>query len=263
MRVEPRLFGPGRHLPQGPEGHGIRRDEGLGHLRRGEIRRQQIGADGQGFLAGRVDARVRQFPVPRMEFGARRVDPFDEGAVVEKHEGADAGQLRAAIAGLVGVDDRLAIDAALQTSTGKVVIKTNDGGSGGVLSFGANGSLQYNSTGNLQINGQYYKLEASASSLISDMNSDTNGFYALAATGTGLLGVGTNTNPVGSFAGTVEGLGNSMSSTAISFNNSTSNIGIIGYLTGTVADLHVTGVNTTDTYTVGPVGSIGGLVGQS
>ena len=157
----------------------------------------------------------------------------------------------------------VAIDAALQTSTGKVVIKTNDGGSGGVLSFGANGSLQYNSTGNLQINGQYYKLEASASSLISDMNSDTNGFYALAATGTGLLGVGTNTNPVGSFAGTVEGLGNSMSSTAISFNNSTSNIGIIGYLTGTVADLHVTGVNTTDTYTVGPVGSIGGLVGQS
>lgn len=158
----------------------------------------------------------------------------------------------------------VAIDALLNvTGAGGIVIKTNDGGSGGGLSFGASGRVQNASgTGSVQINGVNYTLETSAANLITAMNSNLAGNYALVGNGTSMGAVTTNTNAVtGTFSGTLEGLGNTLGAASITWNAGGSNIGIVGFLTGTIADLHVTGVNTT--VSGGASNDVGGLVGQS
>jgi filamentous hemagglutinin family protein len=156
----------------------------------------------------------------------------------------------------------VAIDALLHpTGAGGIVIKTNDGGSGGGLSFGASGRVQNGGAGSVHINNVNYTLETSVANLILAMNSNANGVYALVGNSTAMSGVGTNTNPVSSFAGTVEGLGNTFTATNVNWTAGGGNIGIIGYLTGTIADVHVTGANTT--VSGGASNAVGGLVGQS
>jgi filamentous hemagglutinin family protein len=120
------------------------------------------------------------------------------------------------------------IDAAVTASgAGKVVLITNDGGSGGDYSFGFSpagfaGSLSFSGAPNtgqaLNINGQPYTLIYSEADLV-NVNNNLGGFYALAAP----LELNTflfTDSPVAStvatpFTGVFTGLGNSISGLSI------------------------------------------------
>jgi filamentous hemagglutinin family protein len=165
----------------------------------------------------------------------------------------------------------VAIDAVVSSTGagGGVVIKTNDGGAGGGLSFGSGASLNFNNAGGqtLSINGSSYTLVYDQATLIADMNAAiASSHYAL---GNGFALSTTYTDlgaPVSSFAGTLEGLGHTLSGLTITQQAGTgagNNIGLIGSLSGTVADLNLTSVSITDAYTGGPVNYIGGLAGFS
>lgn len=161
----------------------------------------------------------------------------------------------------------VAIDANLSVTgaSGGVVIKTNDGGSGGGLSFGSGSSLTYNNLAGqaLTINGSSYTLVYDQATLVSDLNAAlSTDHYALGkgfTLSTTYIDVGA---PVTSFAGTLEGLGHGLSALTITQTAAADNIGFIGSLTGAVADLNLTGVNVADSNT-GVVNHIGGLAGYS
>ncbi len=120
------------------------------------------------------------------------------------------------------------IDAAVTASgAGKVVLITNDGGSGGDYSFGFSparfaGSLSFTGAPNsgqaLTINGQPYSLIYSEADLV-NVNNNLGGFYALAAP----LELNTflfTDSPIAStvatpFTGVFTGLGNSISDLSI------------------------------------------------
>jgi filamentous hemagglutinin family protein len=166
----------------------------------------------------------------------------------------------------------IAIDAPMTISgPGGLVLVTNDGGTGGDLSFGLSdtgfaGSVQYTGTPNtgqsLSINGTPYTLLYSMSDVQSVNNSATTlaGDYALAKpiTATGLAapigtdGAGNVLNSGNGFNGTLEGLGNAISNLTV--NSPTTNyVGLFGYIgaSGTVANLQLTNANVTGLNDIG------------
>ncbi len=114
------------------------------------------------------------------------------------------------------------------TGTAQVVLKTDDGGTGGDYSFVDGGSLSFTNTPGggqgLTINGQAYTLVYSQADLL-NINNDLGGFYALAAplnlaplNSAGTAGTATifSAAPIASlvsqpFTGTFTGLGNTIS----------------------------------------------------
>ena len=92
--------------------------------------------------------------------------------------------------------------------TGALTLTTNDGGTGGALSFGPKGHVTFLSTTNsLTINGAAYTLVADATLLNTDITADPTGDFALAADSNA------SGNPIeigSTFEGIFEGLGNTI-----------------------------------------------------
>jgi len=99
------------------------------------------------------------------------------------------------------------------TGTGGLALLTNDGGSGGALSFGPSGNVTFqNLTSPLLINGNAYTLVNSVASLIQTGGS---GFVALAQSYDASQDGTYASSPVETLSGTFEGLGNTISNLSI------------------------------------------------
>jgi filamentous hemagglutinin family protein len=140
------------------------------------------------------------------------------------------------------------------TGAGGLALTTNNGGSGGSLSFWPGASVQFQGTnvdgtaqGSLTVQGNSYSLVNSMTGL-SNMNTGSGSYTALAIP---LTSTTTYTGPVvSSFAGNFEGLGNTVSNLTI--NGTTSYIGLFGSNSGTIRDLGLIG---------GSVGNANGATG--
>ena len=156
------------------------------------------------------------------------------------------------------------------SGAGGVVLKTNDGGSGGDYGFGFGnngfaGSIDFTGTPgagqSLTINGTAYTLLYSMSDL-QNINSNLGGNYALAnslnaASTTGWTPLGGGS--FAAFAGRFDGLGNTISNLTINSNNEY--LGLFGNSSGTVRDIATIG---------GTIGGaslesdfVGGLIGSN
>ena len=161
----------------------------------------------------------------------------------------------------------IGIDATLSaTGTAGLTLTTNDGGTGGVLSF-SGGNVTFASTSEaLTINGVVYTLLGSMAD-VQAINSGLSGNYALEnsldATGVsswnpiGTDGAGNVTNSGNGFTGTFEGLGNKISNLTISDGTITTYVGLFGYSSGTIRDIGLVGG------TVTGLDYTGALVGES
>ena len=113
----------------------------------------------------------------------------------------------------VTVQSAVAVDG-----TGAVSLVTNDGGSGGTLSFISGGSLTFaGTTNNLSINGKAYTLASSLPALAADIAANRSGRYALSASYDASEDGKYRRAPVGKvLKGTFNGLGNTISNLSIS-----------------------------------------------
>jgi hypothetical protein len=106
------------------------------------------------------------------------------------------------------IEDPIAVSGA-----GGVTILTNDGGSGGALSFQGKGSIGFlGLTNALSINGATYKLEDTIAGMASDIAASSWGNYALAASYNAKSDPVYTASPIPTtFSGNFEGLGNAIS----------------------------------------------------
>ncbi len=103
------------------------------------------------------------------------------------------------------------------TGTGGVSLVTDDGGTGGALSFAATGNVNFpNLTSSLTINGAAYTLVGNVATLASDIAANSTGDFALArsydAEGDGTYA---SSPVVTTFSGSFEGLGNTIKNLTI------------------------------------------------
>jgi hypothetical protein len=184
--------------------------------------------------------------------------------------------------------------AVADNSSGAVSLVTNDGGSGGTLSFVSGGSLSFPGTSNgLSINGAAYTLVGNLSTLATDIASNAGGSYALAGNYNAAPDGTYSASPIATqFAGNFQGLGNTISNLSISTtgknpprdiglfsSNGSSGVianvvlqdadvdasgeealagGLVGQNAGVVSDTHIVGGIVTNT---GRHGDVGGLSG--
>jgi hypothetical protein len=179
---------------------------------------------------------------------------------------------------------------AIQGLAGLTIV-TNDGGSGGVFSFGAKGNVTFsNPSSSLTINGVAFSLVNSIAGLAQDISADASGSYALAGN-YNARGDGTYTAPpvAVTFSGSFEGLGHTISNLAIVDSTDFSvglfaqiddatvrDIGLVhaqvagsesyasvGALAGTQTGGTISGAYSTGSVTAGEQGEVGGLVGST
>jgi hypothetical protein len=131
------------------------------------------------------------------------------------------------------------------TGTGGLTLTTNDGGTGGVLSFTLKGSVTFwNLTSSLIINGNAYTLVGNVATLASDITASPNGNYALAANYDATADGTYSQSPIQTaFGGTFEGLGNTISHVLIVDLRLSDMFGLFTDVTGTIADLHLTAIH--------------------
>jgi hypothetical protein len=100
---------------------------------------------------------------------------------------------------------------------GAVSLVTNDGGSGGALSFILGGSLSFRKTkNNLSIDGKSYKLASTLPALAADIAAKKSGNYALSASyDASQVGTYGNAPVKENFRGSFNGLGNTISNLSI------------------------------------------------
>ncbi|HEY1615692.1 MAG TPA: GLUG motif-containing protein [Rhizomicrobium sp.] len=105
----------------------------------------------------------------------------------------------------------------LDAGNGGVSLVTNDGGSGGLLSFRDKGSLSFGSSANsLNINGSAYTLSSSVKALAADIAGNPSGSYALSTNYDAAADGVYSASPIATnFQGTFNGLGNTISHLAI------------------------------------------------
>jgi hypothetical protein len=124
-----------------------------------------------------------------------------------------------------------------------VTLRTNDGGRGGVLYFGAKGSLSFTSTTNsLTINGATFTLENSIRTLASAMTTNPSGHFALSENyDADQDGVYSQIPIDVGFTGALQGLGNAISHLSINSLGKGGGLALIGSLNhngvGTVSGL--------------------------
>jgi hypothetical protein len=101
--------------------------------------------------------------------------------------------------------------------TASLTLLTDDGGTGGVLSFTSKGSISFLGTSNtLTINGNAYTLVSNITMLASDIANNPSGFYALAGNYNAAADGTYDQSPImTTFEGTFEGLGNTISNLSI------------------------------------------------
>jgi hypothetical protein len=146
---------------------------------------------------------------------------------------------------------------------GAVVLKTNDGGTKGNLSFIAKGSLSFLGTANsLTVNGKVYTLVNSIASLATDIEGNPAGNYALSANYSAKPDGAYAAAPVSTtFEGIFNGLGNTISHMTIRTKAQNANIGLFADVakTGTIDSLRIMDAS----ITVGPNSYVGVLAGNS
>src|SRR5580704_9277565 len=144
--------------------------------------------------------------------------------------------------------------------TASLTILTNDGGTGGTLSFGTGGSISFLGTSNaLTINGNAYALAGNIATLASDVAANPSGFYAFAGNYNAAADGTYSQSPVPTtFEGTLEGLGNTISNLSISSNQEYLGLFAIMDTPSTVRDLLLTNVSVS-----GSGRLVGGLAGTS
>ncbi|MGH7714914.1 MAG: ZmpA/ZmpB/ZmpC family metallo-endopeptidase-related protein, partial [Vulcanimicrobiaceae bacterium] len=114
--------------------------------------------------------------------------------------------------------DSISINSAVAVSgAGGVSLTTNDGGSGGEISFGSTGDVSFtNLSSALTINGSPFQLVGSISDLATAIANNPSGAYALAANYDASADGTYSQAPIQTvFTGTFEGLGNTISSLSI------------------------------------------------
>jgi hypothetical protein len=150
----------------------------------------------------------------------------------------------------------------IQGSGGLGVI-TNDGGIDGLFSFGTKGRVAFSHLASvLTINGQDYTLVGKISTLAADIAEDPGGNFALASN-YDASGDGTYSAPPIStiFAGTFEGLGNTISNLSIDDPNGTE-VGLFAEVgsSGTLADIRLVNANVvSNAIDATPTGALVGL----
>jgi hypothetical protein len=185
----------------------------------------------------------------------------------------------------IAIADPVAVDGA-----GGLTLTTNDGGTGGSLSFSGKGAVRFKSlTTPLTINGASFTLVGTVATLASAIGANSAGNYALAKPYNAKNDGTYSTAPIGSgFTGSLEGLGNTISNLAINDQTSGANVGLFAFIAagGSVNNLGLTkvtvtagsalvgalvGLNngtianvySTGTVTAGNNANVGGLVGRT
>lgn len=148
---------------------------------------------------------------------------------------------------------------------GGLVLNTNNGGTGGTLSFAIGASASFtapNANQSLTINGNSYQLVSSATDFGSLLGNPRNaaGFFALASN---ITSVGALPAPLGvtvPFSGMLEGLGHTVSGASVT--TSSQYAGLFARTqNATISNLNLTNVSIRGTYTGTDVSYVGGLVG--
>ncbi len=152
--------------------------------------------------------------------------------------------------GVLTLDARRAIGIEARLAVGPVAgltLVTNDGGSGGALSFGPNGAVTFAGLGaRLTINGSAYRLANTVAALAAAIGVDAAGHHALANSyDAGADGVYPAPPVITTFAGTLEGLGNTLSNLSIDDAVVGDQVGLIQRNTpsSVVQNLRLTGVD--------------------
>lgn len=128
--------------------------------------------------------------------------------------------------------------AVSANGTGALTLTTNDGGTGGLFSFGPKGHVTFLSTANsLTINGAAYTLVADTTTLANDIVSNPSGNYALASD---YNASGNPSYVATTFNGNFQGLGNTISNLTITSSNQ--QVGLFAEVGpgGTVSNLTMT-----------------------
>jgi len=147
----------------------------------------------------------------------------------------------------------IVIDAPVaDNGPGALSLETNDGGSGGLLSFGAKGNVAFSGlSNNLTIDGKKYELVDSVASLASAADKNPKGFYALAKSYDAKKDGAYSFSPVSqTFFGTFEGLGNTISDLSITNTFPGDTVALFAFSAGTIADFGLI-----DVKIIGPFGS--------
>jgi GLUG motif-containing protein len=160
----------------------------------------------------------------------------------------------------VTVDQAVAVNGA-----GAVALTTNDGGSGGALSFQSGGSISFLGTSNtLAINGSTYTLENSIAALAAAITSNPAGSYALAGNYNASQDGTYPQSPItATLTGTVEGLGNTISNLFITAASGQQNIGMFENVgtTGAIENMLLNNIGYTTAHSE-PEG-VGGLAASN
>jgi hypothetical protein len=146
-----------------------------------------------------------------------------------------------------------------------VSLVTDDGGSGGVLSFGTSGSLSFLGTSNnLTINGKAYALVADLHTLASDIAANPSGMFALAGSYDASKDGTYGSSPISTtFSGVLDGLGNSIQNLSVSNAQKTLvYVGLFADVSGAVRNIGLAGVNISVARN-GYVGALSGTNGGS
>ena len=133
--------------------------------------------------------------------------------------------------------------------TGGLSIATDDGGTVGTLSFGANGNVTFLSTANsLMINGVPYTLVGDVATLVSGISANPSGNFALANS---YDAAGNHFIIANGFSGNFEGLGNSISN--LTLTSSANSMGLFAGVTasGTIKDIRLRKAVGSDAFTAG------------
>jgi len=144
-----------------------------------------------------------------------------------------------------------------------MTLTTDDGGTGGALSFGTKGNIAFLGTSNdLTINGQSFVLANSLPALASDIAVNPAGFFALANSYDASHDGTYSQSPVPTtFQGSFEGLGNTISRLAVNDGSPSQSIGLFSNIAaaGTAADLRLDRVKIAAAKT----GFVGALAGEN
>ena len=155
--------------------------------------------------------------------------------------------------------------AVVVAGTGALTIVTNDGGSGGDFSFASKGRVEFwDTTSALVINGSHYLLVSSMKRLVRYERQDNSGHYALAKNISAANRVYEATPMNRTFAGSFEGLGNSISNLTLQGTAANESVGLFGEYgpsgNGVIRDLHLKSVSVTATASGQNIGAVVGLM---
>lgn len=144
--------------------------------------------------------------------------------------------------------------------SGALTLTTNDGGTGGELSFVAPGRVAFwDLSSSLVIDGASYTLVGDIATLASDIAADASGHYALADNYDASVDGTYASSPIATtFTGTFEGLGNTISHLSISDTNTDDDIALFETLdsSSVARDVSLAGIH----ITAGEASSAAGLV---